>query len=189
MADPTQHRITLSRPLRWLIGLVVCVVVFAVGFGVGRATRIPFSTAWWRDFAGPVATGTAGVFALSAGAMALLGSHLVSSRSHATTMVDIEHRDDAAKASELWTRFEWLVNAASPENPDDVPLIDAVQAAGMVVSIRDAAKAVKDTHLVSMLNVFMGEQQDGLAAAVGLTGDTAPAEPDNGGSSQTEVPR
>jgi hypothetical protein len=45
----------------------------------------------------------------------------------------------------------------------------AVQAA-----IRPAAEAVDDTHLVSMLNLYLGEQHDGLAAEVGRGGgDTA----------------
>jgi hypothetical protein len=102
-----------------LIGIVVVVAVFAAGFVIGRATQIPFSTAWWKDFAQPVATSGAGVFALTAGLAALLGSHLISSRSHAATMIDIEHRDDAAKAEQLWKRFEWVVTSAAPRNADD----------------------------------------------------------------------
>ncbi|MDV3133344.1 hypothetical protein [Mycobacterium sp. 29Ha] len=197
MADAPRHRMTLPGPVRWAIGIVAVLAIFLAGFMFGRATQIPFSTAWWKDFAQPVATGTAGVFALSAGLAALLGSHLISSRSHAATMIDIEHRDNAAKADvehrdnaakadQLWKRFEWVVNAATVENDDD-PVIDAVQASEMVVSIRDAAKGVQDTHLVSMLNVFMDEQQGSLAAEMGLGGDTAPLEPDNG--AQTEETR
>ena len=91
-------------------------------------------------------------------------------------MIDIEHRDNASKIDQLWKRFEWVVKALSDGNP----LIDAPQATKMVVAIRDAAKQLYDPHLVSMLNVFMGEQQEDLAAEIGLLGDSALDAPDNG---------
>jgi hypothetical protein len=34
-------------------------------------------------------------------------------------MVEIEHRDDAAEADQLWKRFERVVEAATSENDDD----------------------------------------------------------------------
>jgi hypothetical protein len=44
-------------------------------------------------------------------------------------MVEIERRDDVAKAGRLWKRLEWVVKAATSEGDDDEPVIDAVQAA------------------------------------------------------------
>jgi hypothetical protein len=145
---------------------------------------VPFSTDWWKTFAQPVATGTAGVLALTAGLAALLGAHLVSSRGYAATMIDIEHRDEVATVERLWKRFEWVVTQATAADPAAEPVIDAVQAAEMVVAIRDAAKDTDDGHLRSMLNTYLGDQIGSVAAEVGIDGDSEPAAPDN--EAQTE---
>lgn len=63
MAAPPRNRITLPDPLRWVIGILAALAVLATGYVIGRATEIPFSTAWWKDFARPLATVGAGVFA------------------------------------------------------------------------------------------------------------------------------
>lgn len=180
-------RITLSRSWRWAIGVVVVIVVFVVGFFVGRATQIPFSTAWWKDFAQPVATGTAGVFALSAGFAALFGSHLLSSRSHNAAMTAIEHQDETSKIDHLWKRFEWVVKIVGDAAAGSPQLLDELQVSEMVVSIRDAAKAAHDEHLASMLNVFMGEQQGEIAVEIGLLDDNVPSAPDNGGRPEESI--
>jgi hypothetical protein len=172
MSGRPQPPAALSGGWLWSVRVVVILTLVGVGYVVGRAVEVPLSTEFWKSFGQPLATFGAGVFALIAGSAALLGAHLVSSRSHAATMIDVQHRDEAARVEQLWTRFEWVVSRMTAVGGDGESAIDEVQAATMVVSIRDAARKSNDDHLLTMLNVYLGDQLGGLAAEVGLAGDS-----------------
>jgi hypothetical protein len=167
----TDGRPRCSRLAKWVTAItatVVAGVLFLVGYVLGRVAAVPLSTDFWKVAAQPLATFGAGVFALFAGVSALIGAHLISSRSQTdTTRVldqhedaavrdvdqreaaaarDVEQRERAAGSTELWRRFEWVADRVSEVNGVE-SLIDEEQAAKMIVSIRDAARDLGDHHL------------------------------------------
>ncbi|BBY55404.1 hypothetical protein H7J07_01385 [Mycobacterium koreense] len=174
------------------------VVAVAVGFPVGLIAVFLAGCMWalpedaWKIAAQPLATLTAGVCALLAGAMALLGAHIVSSRAradnaaqlaeqHRATSDQIEQRKDAATVEALWRRFEWVVDHVGTRRPIGLGLaqstpgsIDEVQASEILVAIRNAAEDL-DAQLSTMLDIYMGQQASGIVAEIGLEGDNADA--------------
>jgi hypothetical protein len=95
-----------------------------------------------------------------------------------STAKDIRQRDDAAKIGELWKRFEWVVDQISQKGPEG-PVIDEDQAAEIVIAIRDSAEHYDDTHLMRMLDVYMGDQITQLATQTGIEPATTPPMPHN----------
>jgi hypothetical protein len=191
MPDGPQRLSGLTKRLIAVAAVVVAVVLVGVGYVWGRAAAVPFPTDFWTIAAQPLATLGAAILALIAGSSALIGAHLISSRAQADTTKEIGQRDAAAAAdvaqrregvkddvaqrekaagiAELWKRFEWVAeHAGGADGAEGV--IDPIQAATIVVSIRDAAKDLGDQQLSGMLNVYMGVQINELGEEIGLPG-------------------
>ncbi|SLJ76247.1 Uncharacterised protein [Mycobacteroides abscessus subsp. abscessus] len=152
-----------------LIGGVVGIslAIFGAGFLAGRSWEVPGPTAFWTIAAQPLATATAGFFAIAAATVALYGVHVSNRESRARTDAEIKQRDIAAQIGELWKRFEWVVENVSKPVPES-SAIDERQATDIVIAIRDAADSCGDTHLSQMLDVYMGSQLNDLSGEVGL---------------------
>ena len=126
------------------------------------------STTWyWNDLghgAGEFFTspGVAGLAALVAAGVAAWQGSKTRAQDIEDRRADREIEESSRKLTDLWKRFEWVVDRSAAKSDQTESALDETQAATMLVSISSAAKELGDTHLVGMITTYMSEQIEDL---------------------------